>query len=152
MDFTTSTSTVQKSIKTRYAIAIAGTALALSVAIGGFTDLTDGGRETPLASSPAKAVPLETGYRSPVRSSFDDSHNQQDELLVYVVGSEAEKQALEQDVASYPEWFGQSVHGVKVRTIVIEPGTDDLIELDRLLPKAMMTTNSGPGLKLVDMR
>jgi len=152
MDFTTSAGTARKSIKTRYIKGVAGAALALSVAVGGLADLTDSSSETPLAPSQAKAILAEAGHGSPARSSFDGSLNQPDDLLVYVVGSDAEKQALERDVATYPEWFGQSVDGVKVRTIVIEQGKDDLTELDKLLPEAMMTTNNGPDLKLVDMR
>ena len=175
MNFT-STSTIRKSVKTRYVVGIAGAALAISAAVGGLTELGGSSSETPV-TQPKAAVPTQaepspggslywdaplspivgetrTGYGGIAShgTSVGDNFDQPSRLLVYIVGSETEKRTLEEDLTRYPDWFGQSSADVKVRVIAIKPGADEFANLDQLLPEAIITNINGPHLKLMDMR
>ena len=77
------------------------------------------------------------------------------QVLVYLVATEADKRALEQDVARAPEWFFETYAGIdtSVRVIALGEGQEESLDvLARLLPEALLASGEGPSVKLVDMR
>ena len=131
-------STTYKRLRVRHVAMVGGAALAIAAAVGLGRLQGDG----PASMTPTAPVPGAVGYaRSP-------------QLLVYLVGTEAEKRALEQDVATSPEWFEETTGlNTTVRIIALDPAQEESLEaLAQLLPEASIGTGSGPAIKLVDMR
>ena len=169
MNFTISATQANnlKRFKMRYIAAIAGVALAVGAVVGagelrGTSTTSEQGRPGALVQQDS----ADFGYgvwdttladrpiSVPVAPQSVIATSRPDQLLVYVVGSDAARRTLEQDVRNSPEWFGPSA-GVNtaVRIVVVEPGTEVTLEsLDTLLPEASITIGGGPDLKFVDMR
>jgi hypothetical protein len=119
---------------------VSGLALAVAavVGLGGPPDLSRS-RGDP---QPAQA-PIEARTADPGR------------LLVYLVGTEETKRALEHEVSTDREWFAETYAGqaTGIRILVIAEGQDESLEaLATLLPEASLGTGLGPEIKLVDMR
>lgn len=77
------------------------------------------------------------------------------DAVVYIVGGQAEKEALERD-NSFREWFSQpGTNGptASMRVIVIEPGQEESLSLlNQSVPEAGMTTGNGAKLAFFDLR
>jgi hypothetical protein len=84
------------------------------------------------------------------------SKSQPADVVVYIVGSEADKSALERE-GTFSEWFSEPGMGglstVAMRVVVIEPGQEEsLALLSELVPEGQLTTGRGARLSLQDMR
>ena len=170
MNFTISATQANnlKRFKMRYIAAIAGVALAVGAVVGagelrGTSTTGEQGRPGALVQQDS----ADFGYgvwdttladrpiSVPVAPQGVIATSRPDQLLVYVVGSDAARRTLEQDVRNNSEWYNSSQTGVNtaVRIVVLDPGTDLSFEsLDTLLPEASITIGGGPDLKFVDMR
>ncbi len=129
-----------RGVRPHHVAMIGGLALAIATAatLGRLEDLEQTTSSTAPAASGVEVV-SETG---PAR------------LLVYIVGTEAEKQALEQSVLRSPEWFQEtSATHTKLRIVTLGADREESLDaLSRLLPEASMGAGLGPALKVVDMR
>ena len=131
-----------KRVKTRHLLLAAGAALISGVLISGAELRTT----RPVASNPVQASP-----RSQIISKSQPS-----DMVVYIVGSEADKSALERD-GTFRGWFSEPGTGglssLAMRVIVIEPGQEEsLALLSELVPEGQLTTGRGAMLSLYDMR
>jgi hypothetical protein len=131
-----------KRIKTRHLLLAAGAALISGVLISGAEIRT---------TRPAAPESVQTSPRAQILSK-----SQPADVVVYIVGSEADKEALERD-GTFREWFSEPGTGglstVAMRVIVIEPGQEESLGLlSELVPEAQLTTGRGAMLSLHDMR
>jgi hypothetical protein len=129
-------------VKTRHLLLAAGAALISGVLISGAELRTT----RPAASNAVQASP-----RSQILSKSQPS-----DVVVYIVGSEADKSALERD-GTFKEWFSEPGTGglssVAMRAIVIEPGQEESLGLlSELVPEGQLTTGRGAQLSLHDLR
>jgi hypothetical protein len=157
-----------KRFKLHYVAAVAGIALAIGAVVGaGELRGTDATSEQGLPSAVVRQDSADFGYgvwdttladrpvSVPAAPRSVIANSRPDQLLVYVVGSDAARRSLEHDIKSNPEWYDSTLAGVSTafRIVVMEPGTDVGLEnLDTLLPEASITIGNGPDLKFVDMR
>jgi hypothetical protein len=84
------------------------------------------------------------------------SKSQPADVVVYIVGSEADKEALERD-GTFREWFSEPGTGglssVAMRVVVVKPGQEESLGLlSELVPEAQLTTGRGAVLSFHDMR
>ena len=128
-----------KQIKTHYLVATAGALVVCAIAAGGGVLLETTSEPAPQASSADPTVSRAVGP----------------DLLVYIVGSQAEKEAVER-AASFLDWFRDPEAGrvqIGLRAVVIEPGQEESLGLlAQLVPDASITTGTGARLTLVDVR
>ena len=129
-------------IKTRHLLLAAGAALISGVLISGAELRT---------TRPAASNAVQESPRSQIVSKSGPS-----DVVVYIVGSQADKEALERD-GTFKEWFSEPGTGglstVAMRVIVIEPGQEESLGLlSELVPEAQLTTGRGARLSLHDMR
>jgi hypothetical protein len=129
-------------LKTRHLLLAAGAALVSGALISGAELRTT----RPAASSAVQASP-----RVQILSKSEPA-----DVVVYIVGSEADKSALEHD-GTFREWFSEPGTGglstVAMRVIVIEPGQEESLGLlSELVPEGQLTTGRGARLSLQDMR
>lgn len=126
-----------KGIELRYVVAIFAIAIVAFVLTAGGSEVEHRGSTAALPASPplSREVPRDA--------------------VVYIVGGQAEKEALERD-DSFSKWFNQpGTIGptVSMRVIVIKPGQEESLSLlSELVPEAGMTTGNGVKLALFDLR
>jgi hypothetical protein len=131
-----------KRVNARHFLVAAGGTLVAVAAIIGLNVRSEG---TPPASQSQVAGPTQILSKS-----------QPQDLLVYIVGSQAEKEELDRS-GTFLEWFSEpgtaGLSTISMRTVLVEPGTEESLGLlSELLPEAGMTTGHGAKLTLYDMR
>ena len=120
-------------------VGVAALAVAAVVGLGA---VDKEGRPAP-GASPSFGQQSEFGHAGP------------DRVLAYLVGTEAEKQALEDEVVISPEWFVETYAATdtRVRIVVLDHTEEEsLATLARLVPETSISTGHGLAIKLVDMR
>jgi hypothetical protein len=142
MTFSIDPAKTWRQVKIRYLAAAAGALAAGAIVVSG--------QALPGASSGPSTASLQAASAVPVLSRAPAP-----DLLVYIAGSQSEKEALERDTR-FSEWFNDPLVGldpVVTRVVVIGPGEEESLGLlAELVPEAGLTTASGPRLTLVDLR